>query len=70
MRYNDRVDTKNAKNGAKTHNLELKQDLGAYLREKLSSRGVSAKTEGINIIKLRLWGLTRKKTKPGRRVQF
>ena len=30
-RYNDRVDIKNAKNGAKTHKLGLKQGSGAYL---------------------------------------
>jgi hypothetical protein len=40
------VDIKNAKNGAKTHKLGLKQGSGAYLQEKLSSRGFSAKTEG------------------------
>ena len=28
---NDRVDIKNAKNGAKTHNLGQKQDPGTYL---------------------------------------
>ena len=60
MRYNDRVDIKNAKNRAKTHKLGLKQGSGAYLREKLSSRGFSAKTEGLNVIKLKLWGLTHK----------
>ena len=32
--------------------------------------GLLQKTEGINVIKLKLWGLTRKKTKPGWRVQF
>ena len=32
MRYNDRVDVKNAKNGAKTHKLGLKQGSGAYLK--------------------------------------
>ena len=42
---------KERQNGAKMQKLELKQDLGAYLREKLSSRGFSAKTEGLNIIK-------------------
>ena len=30
MRYNDRVDKKNAKIGAKTHKLGQKQVLGAY----------------------------------------
>ena len=68
MRYNGRVDIKNAKNGAKTHKLGLKQGSGAYLREKLSSRGFSAKTEGLNVIKLKLWGLTHKNNRPGRRV--
>jgi hypothetical protein len=46
------VNKKNAKNGAKTHNLGQKQVPGAYLREKLSFWGFSAKTEGLNIIKL------------------
>ena len=32
-RYNDRVDIKNAKIGAKTHKLGLKQGPGAYLQE-------------------------------------
>ena len=45
------------------HNLGQKQVLGAYLREKLSSRGFSAKTEALNVIKLKLWGLTRKNVK-------
>ena len=62
------MDIKNAKNGAKTHNLGQKQVLGAFLREKLSSRGFSAKTEGLNVFKLKLQGLTRKNVKRGLRV--
>jgi hypothetical protein len=45
------VDKKNAKNEAKTHFLGQKQVLGAKLQEKLSSRGLSAKTEGLDVIK-------------------
>ena len=51
-------------------NLGLKQGLGAFLQEKLSFWGFSAKTEDLNVKTEKIQGLTREKARGGRRVQI